>query len=255
MSNENVSTTLTSSILGFLTLIATLMALVPAFLSLNDKQANIYYSYKTSHISIPATMDANLAIKTLEEAGVPASTVELVIINQGNSGANNIKFEIITPTEILSAWTEPSSDSKPIWVDIPKLDVSLNKIASEINNLAATKPVNIFAGYKYEKPKEVKVSVFFNGQPASYVQNIDEVPRWSEWDVFILPAYIFATGLGLIFIWLFLQVLARNPKFRHDLLDIFIDITHVGYSPRAVKRIIENIKEGSSIKVDKKLLK
>jgi hypothetical protein len=254
VTNENVSTSnkLSTSILSVLTLIATIIALVPAFLSLNDKEAHVYYSYKTSHISIPATIDSNLAINTLEKAGIPGSTVELVIINQGNTGAKNIKFEIIAPNEILAAWTEPSIESAPIWVDLPKLTTHKNKlkVSSEINNLATTRPVDIFIGYKYGKLKEPTVSVFFNGQSANYVQNISDAPEWSKWDVFILPGYIFGAGIILILIWLFINALMNNPKLRSDLIDIFIEVGHVGFAPFAIADLLKAIQQEKPKKDD-----
>jgi hypothetical protein len=247
VSNENVSSSnkLSTSILSVLTLIATIIALVPAFLSLNDKQALVYYSYQTSHISIPATIDSSLAISTLEKAGIPGSTVELVIINKGNTGAKNIKFEIIAPNEILASWTEPSIESAPIWVDLPKLNIHKNKlkVSSEIHNLATTRPVDIFVGYKYGKLKEPSVSVFFNGQPATYVQDINEAPQWSKWDVFFLPAYIFGAGIALILIWLFINALINNPKLRNDLIDIFIEAGHIGFTPLAIADLLKTMKQ------------
>ena len=247
MSDENLTTSnkLSTSILSVLTLIATVIALVPAFLSLNDKQANIYYSFNTSLISIPSTIDSNLAIDALEKAGIPGATVELSIINQGNTGADNIKFEIITPSEILATWTEPSLDSAPIWVDLPSLVKSKDKlkVSSEINNLATTKLVNVFVGFKYVKEKVPSLSVFYDGQPAIFVSNISEVPQWSKWDVFILPGYIFVAGITLILLWLFISALVNNPTLRNGILDVFLEVAHVGFTPFAVADIVKAIRE------------
>lgn len=247
MSNDNVTTSnkLSISILSILTLIATIIALVPAFLSLNDKQAVVYYSYNTSSISIPLTIDSDLAIETLEKAGIPGSTVELKIINQGNVGADEVKFEIVTPTEILATWTEPTVESVPIWVDIPKLNTHKNKLrlSSELQNLSTTKPVSVFVGFKYGNEKQASAAVFFNGQPAIYIDDVSEAHKWSKWNVFILPAYIIGAGFALILVWLFVNALINNPELRNDLQDALFVFAHIALPPLAVADLVKAIQK------------
>ena len=164
MSGQEKQKKLSVSILGLITLIATIIAIIPAFLALNDKEAIVYYSVDASHISIPSSLDSQQAISALEKAGIPGSTVGLSIINQGNRLAENIKFEIQTSNNVLAIWTEPTKESKPIWVEIPDLavDKTKKKISAQIKELSATQPIKIFVGYEYDLTQKPSVSVYFD---------------------------------------------------------------------------------------------
>ena len=223
--NENQERTFTEKIgtpiIALLTLILTILALIPAFLSLNDKEAEIYYSVKTSHINIPSKLDTEKAISTLETAGIPGSTLEVSFINQGNTKSESIKFDIEVPDEIIAVWTEPSKKQNPIWVNIPDLKFAAGdkKVQDEIKDFSTTKLFRILVGYKHSPNGNPKVTVFSKGQPAVQVNDVNEVPIWSKWRVFYLPGYLFLGGVGLILIWSFIVALIRNPSFRSTLFD------------------------------------
>lgn len=208
-------------IIALLTLILTILALIPAFLSLNDKEAEIYYSVKASHINIPSKLDTDKAILTLETAGIPGSTLEVSLINQGNTKSESTKFEIEVPDEILAVWSEPSKNQKSIWVNIPNLIFAAGdkKVQDEIKDFSTTKPLRILVGYKYSPNGNPNVTVFSKGQPAVLVNDVNEVPIWSKWRVFYLPGYVFIGGMGLILIWSLIVALIRNPSFRSTLFD------------------------------------
>ena len=218
---NSFSKKLGTPIIGLLTLVLTIIALIPAFLSLNDKEAEIYYSIKSSHITIPSKLDSDKAISTLEGAGIPGSTLELSLINQGNTKSESTKFEIELPKDIIAIWSEPSKEQNPIWVDIPDLKFAPGdkKLQAEIKNFSSTRPLRILVGYKYS-PKEIPtITVFTKGQPAAFVDDIKEVPLWSKWRVFYLPAYVFLGGIGFIILWSFIVALIQNPSFRNTLMD------------------------------------
>ena len=237
--NSSLKYKFSTPLLGLLTLIVTLLALIPAFLSLNDKEASIYYSVKHFNVSITSALDTNLALSALEDAGIPGSTIELTLINQGNKEAESVRIEIQVPDEILAIWSEPSEESMPIWVTIPKLSFTPgNKIIQEtIENLATTKPLRILIGYKYAAYKST-ITVFSAGRPATRVEDINTVPKWSKWRVFLLPIYIFLGGIGLIIAWGLIVALSQNPSFRNSLVNALIDATHVGYAPISVINLI-----------------
>lgn len=221
----NLTSKLNTPVLGIITLIITIIALIPAFLSLNDKEAKIYYSVKISHINIPSTIDANQALSTLERANIPGSTLEISFINQGNAQADSVKFEIEVPKEIMTTWTEPSNKSKHIWVDIPDLKFSPGdkKLQAEIKDFSTTKPLRVLIGYKHDPNEKTKVAVFSNGKPSIVTDDINNIPPWSKWKVFYFPGYVFLGGLGLILIWSLIIALIQNPSFRSSLLAAFAE--------------------------------
>ncbi len=226
----NFTDRLSTPILGLLTLIMTIMALIPAFLSLNDKEAKIFYSVKSFHINIPSTLNVNQALSTLENAGIPGSTFEMSLINQGNALADSIRFEIEVPNEILAIWSEPPKKSNPIWVDIPELKFSSGdkKIQAEIKNFYATKPLRILIGYRHYPNEKPKISVFSNGKHASSVEDIQNVSPWSKWDVFYFPFHVFFGGMGFILLWSLIVALINNPSFRNTLLNALTESANIG---------------------------
>lgn len=253
MTEQEKSKKLSVPILALLTLIATIIAIIPAFLALNDKEALVYFSVNTSHITIPSSLDGEQAVSALEKAGIPGSTVELSILNQGNTLAENIKFEIQTPSNVLTIWTEPTKETEPIWVEIPDLavDKTKQKISAEIKGLSATQPLKIFVGYEYELTKSPSISVYFDGKPAIFETDLSAVPVWSKWNVFKLPGYIFLGGIAVILLWSFIVALVENPNFRNQLFDFIIEVGHIGISPLEVNKIIEVIiKEHKKINPD-----
>jgi hypothetical protein len=229
-------------IIGVIMLILTALALVPAFLSLNTKQAEVFYSLEKSQVGVPSTLDRQKIEKALNSNGIPLSTLELKIINQGNATADVIKVSANLPSDIMSIWTVPSKEDAPIWVDLP--DIKGKNLEGNfrytIKKLNTTKPLSInfglgyaekmpflldferssLAGLKYLKDLDFgfdensSIQVFYDGIPAVRVDDVAEVPHWSKWEVFKLPAFVLGVGILSVLLWSFLAVLYSNPVLR-----------------------------------------
>ena len=234
--NNNIGTLL----IPLITLIITIIALIPAFLSLNDKEAIIYYQMKFSKINIPKSINEDKALKLLKDNGIPDNTLELKIINQGNTSAKKVKISISLPNEPMAIWSKPSKKDNPIWIELPQF----NKLKSTnsnltLENMATTKSFSIFVGYTNIKNSNVNVQIFHDGIPAIKVNNILEVDKWSKWNIFKIPVYILLGGLILTIIWSFIVALYRNPEFRESALNILFDILHQGFTYSQVIEIVE----------------
>lgn len=212
--NKKVSR-LTTPVLGILTLLIAIMASVPAFLSLNDKDPDVYYQISTSHVTIPTFLNTEQTMKALEIAGIPATTYEISIINQGNAPQAETKLEISLPSPIVATWTQPLGSDNPIWVTIPNLifEEGESKLQANIHNLGTTKILKIFVGIQYSPLGSANLNVFADGTPATLVLDVEQVPAWSKWKVFELPLYILAGGLLLIIVWSIIVALINNPAF------------------------------------------
>ncbi len=207
-----------TSLLAILTLIIAIVAAVPGFLSLNNDHADIYYSVNTSHVSIPTSLDNKKALSVLESNGIPGTTVELSIVNQGNSSADSVKLSIKAPVNIMAVWSTPSSDDNPIWVTLPEIkNINTSPIfQAEVTALSATMPLKYYVGYLYSPDSPPEIQVFYSGKPAVQIENISDVGEWSKWSVFILPLQILAGGVALILLWIFILALYRDPIFRDE---------------------------------------
>ncbi|MFT7562176.1 MAG: hypothetical protein ACI93R_004111 [Flavobacteriales bacterium] len=231
-----------TSLIAVATLIVAAIAVVPAFLSLNEKQANIFYSASISSVNIPEYLNKGSILKLLHTNGVPGSTLELDIINQGNSSAGEIKLSVTLPTDAIAAWSVPSKSDNPVWVDLPEIKTLKNKneFRFSLKNVAATLPISLYFGYKQEVGSLPQVQVFYDGVPAIVVDNVREVSAWSKWNVFKLPMYILLGGIGLILAWAFVVALYSNPELRYRVLDELIDAFSVGISPSKFRKTIES---------------
>lgn len=244
--NKNLGTVL----IPIITLIIAVIALVPAFLSLNDKEAMIYYQIEFSKINIPKSINENKALELLKDNGIPNNTLEVKIINQGNASAKKIKISISLPEEPMVVWSQPSRNDNPIWVDIPQFDTLKTTNSNlELKNMATTIPLSIFVGYSNIIDSKVDIQIFHDGIPAIKVDDISSIQKWSKWSVFILPGYILLAGLILTIIWSFIVVLYKNPEFRKSLLNGLLDISYqvsgVGFT---LKEAIETIDKANAIK-------
>ena len=230
-------------IVGVLTLISTLLALIPAFLSLNTKHAAVFYSLEMSEVEIPNTLDRGKIEELLNSNNIPLSTLELKIINQGNASADLVKVSLNLPSSIMSVWTVPSKEDSPVWVDIPSIEEENfdDSFRLTLKKLDTTKPLSINFGLDRskgilssihsEKNSNQKINflkafdnasniqVFSDGVPAVRVSNAAEVPRWSKWHVFKLPALIFGVGLILAIVWAFLSILYYDPLLRQRFIN------------------------------------
>lgn len=230
-----------TSLLAFLTLLVTVIAAIPSFLSLNKEQAAIFFSAQTSHVSVPDSLDSKKALSILEANGIPGSTVELSIINQGNSEAKKIKFSIDVPGEIIAVWSNPSTKEKPIWVNLPVIqwDKESKTFQAEITHMGTTIPLTYYVGYLHSESGNPNVKVFHNGKPAEYVESISSVPLWSKWKVFMLPLYILGGGFGLVLFWAFVVALYKSPSFREKVIRELLEAAHPGYGPMGVSILIK----------------
>jgi hypothetical protein len=232
-----------TSLIAIVTLIVTAIALVPAFLSLNDKKADVFYSAFISQVSIPESLDKNSILQLLQSNGVPGTTLELNLINQGNASANEVKLSITLPSDIIAVWSTPSKSDKPVWVELPEIDTSNDKrkLRFSVKNLAATLPVTFYFGYEQLTEGNPNIQVFYDGTPAAKIESVNLVPEWSKWNVFKLPLYILAGGVCLILIWALIVSLYSNPELRNRVFEELIDAFSVGISPSILNKTLEKL--------------
>lgn len=230
-----------TSLLAFLTLLIAVIAAIPGFLSLNEEHAEVFYSTNTSHVSIPDSLDTKKALSLLESYGIPGSTVELSIINQGNSEADAIKISLKTPGKIIDVWSKPTRIEKPIWVSLPeiKIDSDSNQFQTVITKMGTTFPVTYFVGYLHSDSEDLDVKVFHDGKPAMLVENVSSVSKWSKWKIFELPLLILVGGLGIVLVWVFVVALYKSPSFRDKVISELVEAMHPGYGPIGVSILIQ----------------
>lgn len=223
--NRKIGYSITTA-LAILTIIITIVVSIPAFLSLNEEHSEIYYSYSSSVIQIPSTLNEDDVKQILLDNGIPQNTLTVTVINQGNGFAEEVLISIEVPGEIITAWSSPSKQDSPIWVEIPDIDITQQpkRVIIPVKSMATTKPIFFNIGYSPTEDGIEQVEVFYNGTPAEKVTDGASVSPWSPWKVFYLPLGILAVGLAIILIWAFFIVLINNPAQKEALLKLATEI-------------------------------
>lgn len=187
-----------TSIVAILALVVAIISAIPPFLSLNEDKANIFYSHDESGIQIPNSMDNDKVRKILSENKIPTDTVKIQLVNQGNVEAEKVKIALSVKGTILSAGFQPSFESNPIWVSLPKLGIDSNpdSLQFSVDKLAIGKVLDFEIAYERNKEGLPEIQMFSNGKAASIVSNIYQVEPWSPFKVFYTPTNNFRHWSG-----------------------------------------------------------
>ncbi len=229
-----------TTIIGILTIIVTLIAAIPSFLTLNDEHPKIYYSTAASDIKIPSALNEKDIKTILTDNGIPLNTVSVSLINQGNGAAKSVMVSIKVPGEIVTAWSVPSEADSPIWVKLPKIAVAQNQdlIVLPLVDLAITKPLIINIGYNPKSGSETEqVEVFYDGKPAEKVTDVNNVSPWSPWDIFRIPITILISGIIIVLIWAFGVVILNNPPLQETMVSLVGAVAKELVNSIAISRI------------------
>jgi hypothetical protein len=91
---KNLTSLAFSTFIGIITLIVTIIALIPAFLALNKETPDLYYSYNRQATEIPAFVDEEKFKAFLRENKIPSHRVTIQMKNVGNAPVAEIKDSI-----------------------------------------------------------------------------------------------------------------------------------------------------------------
>ena len=247
-----------SGIIAVVTLIISIMALVPAFLSLNKEKAALYWSFILSSYEAPEGIDQALFSKFLKDNNIPTNRFSLQIKNCGNAPSEQIKFSVKTEGEIVRWIFNPSQKENPVWVDVPAdkelgFKSGVSNTVQIIKNLSANKLVVFGVGYEGVSSKTPEIEMFSDGVAGNFVSNISEAPVWNPYRVFYLPGYIFVGGLAITLLWILISVILSNPEYRKTFADIGLSVLD-GFSVSIlnVKIPVKHSRKGTENKGDSK---
>jgi hypothetical protein len=155
-SAQNTSRFSFSAFIGIGTLIVTVIALVPAFLSLNKEAPDLYYNYEIQKSETPAFVNESKFKDFLRENNIPGNRVSISFRNNGNAPAKEIKFSIKVPGVIIRYEYKPKKVDKPVWVDVPDTKdygfaSTVPSVSQSIKNLATNKTISFSVGYEEKR--------------------------------------------------------------------------------------------------------
>src|ERR1044072_677859 len=215
-------------VMGVLTVIATLVAAIPAFLQLGQDRASVYYEFQALSVLNPTSGDVERVKTILQQNNIPDSRAVLKIINTGDGVAKKVKAQVTLEGSIVEVSTDPNLESNPIWVDLPK---QLNEFKGkntatlEVGNLAPTKLLTISIGYNSSgnSTPNIQPQVFFDYRPAIQIENISAAPTNTAYQVLKIPLGILGVGVLLTLIVAAIIVIRRNEVLSSVLWRFFIE--------------------------------
>lgn len=218
-----------SAIVAALSLIVALIALIPAFLSLNKEKADLYYSYVAKHYETPEGIDDKLFDDFLIKNDIPRHRFALQFQNGGNAPVKETKLSVKTLGPIVRYLCNPSQKDKPVWVEVPEnkelgFNSGVTNIVETIRNLSPNRLVVFVTAFEGSSSNNPQIEIFGDGIEAKYISNISAVPKWNQYRVFYLPAYILLGGLAFTLIWIFGSVVLSNKEYRELIVDIVASV-------------------------------
>lgn len=214
-----------SAIIAAVTLIVSIIAVIPAFLSLNKEKSVVFWSHELREYSAPDGIESHLFFDFLKKNNIPPFLFSLKLKNCGNIPSKEIKFSASTHGQIVRYVFNPSQTEKPIWVEIPAdkefgFNSGVTNIVQTVKNLAPNRLLIFGVGYESQKNALPEIEVFSDGIECEYVSDISSVTPWNPYKVFYLPGYILAGGVGITILWILLSVILTNPLYRKTFIEI-----------------------------------
>jgi len=244
-----------SAIIAIVTLIVLIIAIIPAFLSLNKEKSVIFWSYELREYSSPDGIKSDLFFDFLKKNNIPPFLLTLKLINRGNIPSKEVKFSVSTNGQIVRYVFKPSQKEKPIWVEIPAdkelgFNSSITNIVQTAKNLAPNRLLIFGVDYESQKNDLPEIEVFSDGIECEYVSDILSVKPWYPYKVFYLPGYILAGGIVIIVLWILLSVIFTNPLYRKTFVEIGKSVLSglstsmaISIDVDVLKKTIENLKK------------
>lgn len=219
---------LTTSI-AVLTLVVSITALVPAFLSLQKTKPKVVYDIELKKIEAPELVDEKLFESFLKENKIPPETLVVRLKNIGKAAAEVTKISVETPSSIVRYGWNPRASSNPIWVELDEGKdfgdtVGVEEIKSEARSFAPSKLLEFIVGYQNSDSNTPTVEVFSDGLSAERITDISEAKTESAFRPFILPIAVFGFGFLLTAIVVFIRLLLRSLEYRKLLESMFSSV-------------------------------
>jgi len=218
-----------SAVIATATFVVAILALIPAFLSLNKEMPDLHYSYILSHYKAPDGIEEKLFTEFLTKNNIPTHRLSLQFKNTGNVPSKEVKLSVETQSSIVRYAYTPSKKDDPVWVVLPD-DAELGfgsgtkKIVQTFQALSPNRLLVFGVGYEGESQQSPKIEVFGDAIEATFVPDISEVQPWSLYRVFYIPGYILAAGLLLTLFWVIGSVICSNPYYRNIISDEILTI-------------------------------
>ena len=213
-----------SAVIATATFVVAILALIPAFLSLNKEKPDLYYSYILSHYKAPDGIEEKLFTEFLTKNKISAHRLSLQIKNTGNAPSKVVKLSVETQSSIVRYAYTPSKKDNPVWVVLPDdaelgFDSDISKTDQTFQNLSPNRLLVFGVGYEGESQQPPKIEVFGDGIEATFVPDISVVQPWSPYRVFYVPGYILAAGLLLTLFWIIGSVACSNRYYLNFIID------------------------------------
>jgi hypothetical protein len=214
-----------SAILGVLTLLATIIAAVPAFLTLNKNEPLVYYSVEDK----PLPFSNHEAVKEFREflvqKNIPPDNLEIKLRNVGNAPAKEIKLLVNVPGSLIKWEFRPSKNDTPPWADVPNninfgFNSNISQKDEKIGNLAADNTLALKVGYLFKYKEAPKVEIYYDGVKAKLINDVSKAPKYNQYTVFKIPALILLAGIVITILWATATILLNNDKYRQELAEI-----------------------------------
>jgi len=207
-----------TSLLGFLTLVVTIIAAIPSFQQGFGNQPKVYYSVAVERLGLPPSMEADRIRKLLKINSIPDATVRVGIVNKGDAAAKIIKAGVRVSGAIDYAESEPPPHPEPVWVKI-LIDHNANKSPSyvryEFQDLVADHPLEAKIGFYSDSSQTApSIDIVVDGKIAQKVSSLELAPDWSIWQLFELPLKILGWGFAITLMIGLMVVVAANPRTR-----------------------------------------
>ncbi len=242
MENENKSKAKItfSAVIAAASIIVAIIALIPAFLSLNEEKSELYYSYKAKHYETPEGIDDKLFDDFFTKNNIPRHRLSVQFKNGGNALTKEIKLSVKTPGQIVRYVCTPSKKDNPIWVELPDdkelgFSSGISNIVEKIKNLSPNRLLVFGIAYEGSSNDNPQIEIFGDGIEAKYISYISAVPKWNRYRVFYLPGYILSGGLALTLIWIVGSVILSNKEYRKLFVSVIVSIgnSFIGSIPLA----------------------
>ena len=218
-----------TTILSIITLFVSIASSIPSFYNAFANKSKVFYSVSVNRMFVPREIDQAGFQLLLQQNKVPTVTIRVDLINNGDAVAREINVGLKTAQKIEYIQTDPPQQPDPVWVDIETQPPSADTpeyAAFVFKNLIPTKRIAALAGYfsTDEEEETPQVDVVFDDKPAIQVDDIDEAPQWSLWQVFKLPLQILGIGLAITLIIGIIAVLRSNIQLQKSILLIARDL-------------------------------
>ncbi len=231
-----------ATIIGIISLVIAAIAAIPSFLQVFGDRPAIHYAVSETFLSIPPTLDHERIRNVLKDNGVADSQLSLELANSGDAPASVVKISLHTQGEVLRAWTVPSPQPDPVWVQIKEIPTPDPKLARtfELSDFAAsdhTMAIHV-SYFRQAGFPDSDVIVIADGKEASRVANLNELAKASIWSALSLPLTLAGVGIVLSLLVGFGATINANPTFRKIL---FIAIE--GSLPRTMSSILRVLRK------------